>query len=62
MQEYDITKPFYKSKKWYAMVIGVLIPVFNYVLGLDICPDVIWSVVAPIAAYILGQAYVDAKH
>lgn len=48
-------KPFYKSKKFWTMVLGALAAVLGDVLGLEIPPETI----ALLAAYIVGQGLAD---
>jgi hypothetical protein len=56
-------KSFWKSKKWWAMVVAVSIPVLNKLVGLDFNTTDVVAVVSPLIAYILGQGVADiGKH
>ena len=59
---YNSNKPFWQSKKWWMAAIAVAIPIVNqlFALGLDV--GEITAIAAPVVAYILAQAYVDAGH
>ncbi len=59
---YIVNKPWYKSKKFIAMVLGVFVALGNQLLGWDLDFDALWSIIGPIVAFILGQSYVDGKH
>ena len=52
-------KNFWKSKKWWAMMVGVSVPILNKVLGLDLSQAEVTMVITPIASYILGQGVAD---
>lgn len=54
-------KPFWQSKKWYAGVVGVLVPVANKVFGWDLNTADILTITLPIIAYIIGQGFADGK-
>lgn len=54
-------KPFYKSKKWVAMVIGVLVPVINHYTSLGLDTVALTSIVGTIMTYIVTQGAVDLK-
>jgi len=54
-------KPAWKSRKfWMAVVSGALV-VCNQGLGLNLPEEAIMTVAGVAIAYILGEAYVDAK-
>ena len=61
MNSYNINKPFWQSKKWWMVVIAVMIPVLNQFFGLGLNVGEITAIAAPVVAYILGQSYVDAS-
>mgnify|MGYP001211061750 CR=1 FL=1 len=52
-------KSFWKSKKWWAMVVAVSVPVLNKVVGFDFNTTDVVAVVSPLIAYILGQGVAD---
>lgn len=62
MSDYNITKPFWASKRWWMAMIAVAIPVLNHVFGLGLDVGEITAIAAPVVAYILAQAFVDASH
>jgi len=62
INEYDVNKPFWRSKRWWLAVIAVLIPIASHALGWELDTGEIMAVITPIVVYILGQSYVDAKH
>ena len=52
-------KKFWKSKKWWAMVVAASIPILNKVVGLEFNTTDVVAVVSPLIAYILGQGVAD---
>jgi len=53
-------KQWYQSKKFYAMIIAILLAIVKFVC--PECPnEAIEKVFWVIAAYILGQSYLDAQ-
>ena len=52
-------KAFYKSKKWWAAVVGALLPILNRVSGLDLDATELVLVSTPLVGYILGQGVAD---
>ena len=62
MDDYNINKPFWASKRWWMAMIAVAIPVLNHVFGLGLDVGEITAIAAPVVAYILAQAFVDASH
>lgn len=50
-----------KSRKFWLTVGSVVLVVANEGLGLNIPEESYWAVVLPIMAYVLGEAYIDAK-
>ncbi len=62
MKEYDINKPFWRSKKWWAAVVAALVPVLNQFFGIGLDSGEVTAIIVPAIVYILGQSYVDAKH
>ncbi|MBW2672755.1 MAG: hypothetical protein JRD89_04955 [Deltaproteobacteria bacterium] len=57
----DKRKPAWKSRKWWAALIGVIVPLLNHYCGLDMSVEDIYAIVVPIVAYILGESHVDAR-
>ena len=62
MEEYHINKPPWQSKKWWMAMIAIVVPVLNHTFGLGLDAGEITAIAAPVMAYILAQAYVDAQH
>ena len=62
MDAYIVNKPWYKSKKFFAMLIGIVLVLLNQLFGLNIDIETILILYGNIAVYIFGQSYVDAKH
>jgi len=54
-----IDKKFWHSKKFWASVIGALVPVLNHFFDFGLSPEAVLQTVGPIAAYILGQGLAD---
>jgi len=52
-------KKFWHSKKFWAAVVGVSVPILNHFFDLGLTADVIMQVLGPIGAYILGQGLAD---
>ncbi len=57
-----VRKPFWKQKKWWAGVVGVLVPVLNHLLDLGLDPEAVIGVVIVVVGYIIGEAWTDATH
>lgn len=55
-------KPFYRQKKWWAFVVGVVVPVANQFLRLELDPEVVLGIVIVAVGYIIGEAWTDATH
>jgi hypothetical protein len=56
-------KQFWKSKKWWAMVIAVATPILNKVFALNMGTEELQLVIGPLVAYIMGQGIADVgKH
>jgi hypothetical protein len=49
-----------KSRKFWLTVAAVLLVIANEGFGLGIPEDAYWAVIAPIMAYVFGEAYADA--
>lgn len=62
MNDYNINKSFWQSKKWWMAIIAALIPVIGRAMGWELNTEEILAIVSPIVAYILAQAFVDANH
>ena len=58
-EETKVEKKFWHSKKWWAMLAGVLVPVVNKVSGLDLSTVEILTITGPLLTYILGQGVAD---
>lgn len=58
-EEGKIEKKFWHSKKWWAMLAGVLVPVANKSFGLELSTVEILTITGPIITYILGQGVAD---
>lgn len=54
-------KDFWKSKKFWAAVIGVMLPALNVWLGLGLAFEEIAASEAAIVAYLTGQGLADLK-
>lgn len=52
-------KKFWHSKKFWAAVVAVAVPVVNHFFDLGLSSEVVMQVVGPIGAYILGQGLAD---
>ena len=52
-------KQFWHSKKFWAAVVAVTVPIVNHFFKLGLTQDVVVQVVGPISAYILGQGLAD---
>ncbi len=59
---YIVNKPFWKSKKFGAMVIGVVVPVLNHLFGWSIDIAMVIGFYVTVVTYIGGQSIVDARH
>ena len=59
---YLVNKPWYQSKKFFAMLIGIVLAILNQFMGLNIDIETILILYGNIAVFIFGQSYVDAKH
>ena len=61
-EPYIVNKPFYKSKKFGAMVIGIVIPLVNHFFGFEVDVALVIGFYFTVVSYITGQSIVDAKH
>jgi len=52
-------KEFWKSKKWWAMVAGVSVPILNRLFNLDMNPNELQIIVGSLVAYVMGQGLAD---
>jgi uncharacterized membrane protein YqaE (UPF0057 family) len=52
-------KQFWHSKKFWAAVVAVAVPIVNHFFKLGLTQDVVIQVIGPISAYILGQGLAD---
>lgn len=55
-------EPFYRQKKWWAGVVGVLVPILNHVFGIGMDAETVALVVVAVVGYIIGEAWTDATH
>jgi len=57
--------PFWKklvsSRKFWAAVVGLLVPIANEKLGLELSPAELLAAITPLIAYILGISFIEAK-
>jgi hypothetical protein len=52
-------KTFWKSKKFWASVIAVVVPMSNHAFGWGMDADSVVTMMTPMLAYILGQGMAD---
>ena len=52
-------KTFWKSKKFWAYVIAVVVPMSNHMFGWGMDVDSVVTMMTPMLAYILGQGMAD---
>ncbi len=52
-------KTFWKSKKFWASVIAVVVPMSNHMFGWGMDVDSVVTMMTPMLAYILGQGMAD---
>lgn len=52
-------KQFWHSKKFWAALVAVSVPILNHFFKLGLTQEVVVQVVGPISAYILGQGLAD---
>ena len=52
-------KEFWRSKKWWVGVAGVLVPVANALLGWNLQIQDVLQILTPLFAYIVGQGLAD---
>jgi uncharacterized membrane protein len=57
MSKIPNSKPFWKSKRFWMTMAGVLIPIANKVFGLELSVSEITPIVGMIAAYVLGKSH-----
>jgi hypothetical protein len=50
------------SRKFWIAVVTALTMILADTLGLELDPETVVAIILPVVAYILGEAYVDAKH
>ena len=50
------------SRKFWLAVATALTMILADTLGLELDPETVVAIILPVVAYILGEAYVDAKH
>ena len=49
------------SRKFWLAVVTAATMILQDTLGLDLDPEMMVAIILPVVAYILGEAYVDAK-
>jgi len=49
------------SRKWWAMLIGVIIALVTHFTGLEMDTEALVAIIVPIVAYILGESYIDSR-
>lgn len=49
------------SRKFWLAIVTVVTMIFSDKLDLELDPETVVAIILPIVAYILGEAYVDAK-
>ena len=52
-------KDFWKSKKWWMGVAGVLVPAANSIFGWGLTVAEVMQVITPLLAYVIGQGFAD---
>lgn len=50
------------SRKFWLAVVTAVTMILADNVGIDLDPEVVVAIILPVVAYILGEAYVDAKH
>ena len=55
-------KPYYKSKKWWTAILAAAIPAANGIFKLGLETEQVMTVVLPLIAYVIGEAWVDSTH
>lgn len=58
-KEIDMEKRFWESKKFWAMVAGIMVPILNKATGLDLGIEETGAIMAMIATYVVGQGMAD---
>jgi hypothetical protein len=49
------------SRKWWAMMIGVIAALVTHFTGLELDTETLVAIIAPIVAYILGESFIDSR-
>ena len=49
------------SRKWWAMVIGVIAALVTHLTGLDLDTETLAAIILPVVVYILGESYIDSR-
>lgn len=52
-------KEFWKSKKWWAMITGVFVPIINKLFDLNLGTEELQMIIGSFVAYIMGQGIAD---
>ena len=50
-----------KSRKFWVAVASALFIILTEGMGIDINPEAYWALIAIVATYVLGEAYVDSR-
>ena len=50
------------SRKFWLAVVTAVTMILADNVGIELDPEVVVAIILPVVAYILGEAYVDAKH
>ncbi|MGI6318466.1 MAG: hypothetical protein ACOX1J_07070 [Dethiobacteria bacterium] len=50
------------SRKFWLSVVTAMTIILSDKFGLELDPETVVAIILPVVAYILGEAYVDAKH
>ena len=50
------------SRKFWLAVVTAMTIILSDKFGLELDPETVVAIILPVVAYILGEAYVDAKH
>jgi len=55
------SKKFYRSKKFWVSICAFTVPVVNSTFSLGLEPEVVGTLLAPLAAYVIGQGISDKR-
>ena len=54
-------KPFYRSKKWWMAILGVITPVLTKFTGIELSEQIQLAIITLIGVYIGGESWIDSK-